>query len=430
MHLPHRLALSCLLLATATSALSSPPQQAARQLIEQLQAGQFEQAEAGFSDAMAKAVPAAALEQVWQSLGQQLGPLQHVGEATLTPIDTGHDRISQRLQFARGGILATTVVDAEGKIAGFQLSPAAAATAAVPSDAPFSETTLLLAAGPGPLGATLSLPKGDGPFPAVVLVHGSGPQDRDETIGPNKPFADLAHGLAAQGIAVLRYDKRSQARPQDFADGASLALETTDDAIAAVALLKAQPGIDPARVFVLGHSQGGMLAARIARASQATGAILFAAPARPILDLLREQNTYLLAQSPQIPAEAAKAHMQQLDAQIAALRSDPAAQLPQLPGLTGAYWQELEAVDVLGDTRASGLPTLLLQGGRDFQVVDTDWNLLTAGLQGQRFTFRHYPALNHLGIAGEGSSSLAEYQQPGKVASDLINDIAQWIHAR
>ena len=173
-----------------------------------------------------------------------------------------------------------------------------------------------------------------------------------------------------------------------------------------------------------------MLASRIASASNAAGVIMLASPARPILDLLREQNVYLLAHSPEVAPAAAQAHLQQLDAQITALRSDPAAQLPQLPGLTGAYWQELEAVDVLGETRASGLPTLLLQGGRDFQVVDTDWQLLTAGLQGERFTFHHYPALNHLGIASEGPGTLAEYQQPGKVDTGLINDIAHWILAR
>lgn len=430
MSLSRRLALLGTLLVASGNSLATDPQQVANRLIEQLQAGRFQQAETGFSDAMAKAVPAAALEQVWQSLGQQLGPLQQVGQATLTPMDAHHHRISQRLQFARGAVQASTVIDGEGRIAGFQLTPATAPAAVVPADASFSETALQVAAGPGPLGATLSLPKGPGPFPAVVLVHGSGPQDRDETVGPNKPFADLAHGLASAGIAVLRYDKRSQARPQDFADGASLALETTNDAIAAVALLKAQPGIDPDKVHVLGHSQGAMVASRIASASNAAGVVMLASPARPILDLLREQNVYLLAHSPGVDATAAQAHLQQLDAQIAALRSDPAAQLPQLPGLTGAYWQELEAVDVLGQTRASGLPTLLLQGGRDFQVIDTDWNLLTTGLQGERFTFHHYPALNHLGIAGEGPGTLAEYQQPGQVDTGLINDIAHWILAR
>ena len=62
--------------------------------------------------------------------------------------------------------------------------------------------------------ATVVVPDGEGPFPAVVLVHGSGPHDRDESIGPNKPFRDLAHGLTRDGIAVLRYEKRTRARPQ------------------------------------------------------------------------------------------------------------------------------------------------------------------------------------------------------------------------
>src|SRR5690606_19348563 len=118
------------------------------------------------------------------------------------------------------------------------------------------------------LPGTLALPKGKAPgagFPAVVLVHGSGPQDRDETVGANRPFLDIARGLAAQGIAVLRYDKRTQARPQDFAAGDyTVDDETTNDAITAVAALGAAEGIDPDRIHVLGHSQGAMLAPRIA----------------------------------------------------------------------------------------------------------------------------------------------------------------------
>jgi len=412
-------------LAAGTTAAPDP----ATTLLAELEQGRFEQAHARFNPAMAQAISTPALAQVWQQLAQSLGALQRIEPGQASQAD-GNDVTTHLLHFQHGTVRATTAVDKAGHIAGFHLAPVAAAAAVTPADAPFSETALQVAAGPGPLGATLSLPNGPGPFPAVVLVHGSGPQDRDESVGPNKPFANIAHGLASQGIAVLRYDKRSQTRPQDFANGASLALETTDDAIAAVALLKAQPGIDAGKVYVLGHSQGGMLASHIARAGQAAGAILFAAPARPILDLLREQNVYLLAHSPGVDPAAAQVHLQQLDAHIAALRSDPAAQLPQLPGLTGAYWQELEAVDVVGLTRDAGLPTLLLQGGRDFQVVEADWSRLKAGLQGERFTFHHYPALNHLGIAGQGPGTLAEYQQPGKVADQLINDIARWIHTR
>ena len=95
--------------------------------------------------------------------------------------------------------------------------------------------------------ATLTLPSGDGPFPAVVLIHGSGPMDRDGTIGPNKPYRDLAWGLAERGVATLRYDKRSFARPEDLlALGQNLTVqqEVIDDARLALALLRERDEID------------------------------------------------------------------------------------------------------------------------------------------------------------------------------------------
>jgi dienelactone hydrolase len=99
-----------------------------------------------------------------------------------------------------------------------------------------------------------------------VLVHGSGPQDRDETIGPNKPFRDLAWGLASQGIAVLRYEKRTKKHAMKLVlikNTITVKQETIDDALAAVALLRKTERIDPNRIFVLGHSLGGMLIPRI-----------------------------------------------------------------------------------------------------------------------------------------------------------------------
>ena len=144
--------------------------------------------------------------------------------------------------------------------------------------------------------ATLTIPNGTGPFPAVVLVHGSGPNDRDETYGPNKPFKDIAWGLASVGIVVLRYEKRTKQYPQESAAIQNFTVqdETIYDALAAVELLNNSSIVDHSKIFVLGHSLGGMLAPRIAlQESQIAGLIILAGATRHLEDLMLEQTRYL-----------------------------------------------------------------------------------------------------------------------------------------
>ena len=429
---------AALLLAIATAGVHASPQGdasaapvgIATQLLDHLDAGDYAAAEAMFTPQMAQAVPADKLQAVWESLPKQAGRAQGRGEATVSG-QGGVHVVVVPLQYANAALVAKVAVQADGIVAGFLIQPAPPPAAAPAADAGFSERGFEFAGLPG----TLAMPDGASaaaPVPAVVLVHGSGPHDRDETIGPNRPFLDIAHGLAADGIAVLRYEKRTRARPQDFAgDTFTMDGETTADAVAAVAALRGVAGIDPARVYVLGHSQGGMLAPRIARQSgEVAGLAMLAAPARPLLDLLLEQNRYLVGLDGTVdPAE--QAHLTRLQAQVDAVRGDGAVALADSPmGLPANYWRTFETVDPVADARATDVPLLLLQGGRDIQVVDADWRLWQAAFANDpRASLHHYPALNHLGIAGEGPGNIAEYQQSGQVDATLIADIAAWIHA-
>lgn len=111
-----------------------------------------------------------------------------------------------------------------------------------------------------------TFPKEGKNFPIVILVHGSGPHDMDETIGPNKPFKDLAEGLASKGVATLRYYKRTKRYPNEVMKEPEINIynEVVDDALEAIKLAAAHDKLDEKKLFVLGHSLGGMLAPKIA----------------------------------------------------------------------------------------------------------------------------------------------------------------------
>lgn len=425
----------------------------AYRLLDRLESGEYEAATADFSVQMKAALGPDKLQAVQQQIAAA-GAVESRDAATVTQ-QSGMNVVVIRIHRADASVDATVAIDGEGKVAGLHFAPAPPPPAAAPAaNADYREQEVQVGDDERALPGTLAMPKtasAQARVPAVLLVHGSGPHDRDETIGPNRPFLDIARGLAAHGIAVLRYDKRTKARPQDFAGGDgtignfSIDDETTDDAVAAVALLRNTDGIDPDRVYVLGHSLGGMLAPRIAQRSAdvrrsaergrgalasdgVAGLILLAAPSRPLLDILIEQNQRMAAMDGEVSAAEHEA-IETLLNKIERLRAgDDLASADAPLGLPARYWRSVEAIDPVADARALSTPMLVVHGGRDIQVVEADrqgWR--DAFAETPRVTLKAYPALDHLGIAGEGPGSLADYQRPGRVDQTLIDDIARWI---
>ncbi|MBQ6173140.1 MAG: alpha/beta fold hydrolase [Clostridia bacterium] len=287
----------------------------------------------------------------------------------------------------------------------------------------------------GELPGTLTLPEGDGPFPAVVLVHGSGPNDRDETVMGLKPFRDLAEGLAAQGVAVYRFDKRTYVYGAAMAADrqATLMDESVEDAAAAVQLLASQEGIDPERIFVLGHSLGGNAVPAIARVlrdrpTDARGFILMAASPRPLEVLMREQAAFLLSLMPEIPAEV-QAETDALLADLDKLQDlDALTDGDTVAGAYAPYWKWLAAYDILAAAEEITQPCLLLQGEEDYQVTMTDFGLWRDALGDQEnWRFISYPGLTHCFTPGQKTEGSAAYARTEKVDAQVILDIAAFV---
>jgi uncharacterized protein len=367
---------------------------------------------------------------------KSFGTLQEIGQP-LTEKSGSFDLVSFPVRFSQMSLSVQITLNASGQVAGLHFRPADEPLPQVwnrPSYSKperFTEREVTVGADPWKLGGTFTVPLGKGPFPAVVLVHGPGPNDRDEALYATRIFADIAEGLASRGIAVLRYDKRTRIYGSEMAGTAyTLREETIDDAVRAIALTRQEPEVNPNLVFVLGHSLGGYAVPRIARQDgKLAGAIVVAGNARHLEDIALAQTEFMLnAKGGATPEEQRR--LDALKTEVAQVKSlTPNKDNPaKLVGLPTAYFLDLVGYDPPAEARRLGIPMLFLQGERDFQVSQEDFALWKKGLEGAKdVTFQTYPALNHLFIAGEGQPSPVEYRKGGNVSSVVIEEIASWV---
>jgi uncharacterized protein len=283
---------------------------------------------------------------------------------------------------------------------------------------------------------TLSLPHGHRKWPGVVLLPPMGPLDRDETNGSNKPLKDLAWGLASRGVAVLRFDMVTYAHSQQVAKMRDFMMtdEYVPYTVAAVNLLKLQPRVDEARIFVLGHSMGGKVSPRVATAEPSiAGLVIMAGDTQPMQRSAIRVARYLAQLSPGPASEMAVEMMTRQAALVDSPELSPLTEARELPfGLSGSYWLDLRSYDPVSAAAALDKPMFILQGGRDYQVtVEDDLSRWKEGLSHRPdVTIRVYDADNHLFFPGEGPSTPAEYDPAQHVDPAVVADIAKWLRPR
>ena len=396
---------------------------------------------AQFTETVQKQLPLDQTKLIWKQITDMFGEYKSMSDI-LTSDYNDFIICSSVMTFQKGMVEAKITINNDKLISGFFLTPKKSEEEykipAYADTTKFAELAIKFGEEPFILDGILTLPKSKTTTAVVVLVHGSGPHDMDETVGPNKPFKDIAWGLASNGIACIRFNKRTKQygdKMMQVFEHSDVYDEVINDAVHAVNFVSNNAeiyNIDKNKIYVIGHSLGGTLLPRIAKkADNLAGVISLAGMSRKIENVLLEQYDYLFSLDGEISQEE-QSKIDELKQQIRRMLSpdlNPTVPADSLPlSMPAKYWMTFKQIDPAKEIKELDMKVMILQGGRDYQVTTDDFKLWKDGLKNNSKTyFKVYDNLNHLFQPGEGKSKPDEYYRPAHVEGIVIKDISEWI---
>jgi len=302
----------------------------------------------------------------------------------------------------------------------------------------------------------LTIPKTNEVRPVVILLQGSGYLNADSSIGENRIFADIAHKLAEEGVATLRYNERFNQCAELAVSNNTVYTEVIDDAVAAVKQMAVDNRIDKTKIFIAGHSLGGMVAPKVAeKCPEVKGLISLAGSPRRLVDILYDQELLTLAQINKYKAEKEQEkkdktlseddykeemkYVQEIKNElkvnfnnIRIIRSITKDSDKVVEGFSESYWKSTNELNTEASIARIRIPMLIMQGSADVQVTErTDYVEWQRVLDGRsNCTFKVYPELNHLFMKTLGNPIFKiyeEYTTKGTVDENVIKDMAKFI---
>ncbi len=383
------------------------------QVLEWMRTGKTRELRGVFDRAMTRAMPSDAIvAQLWPDIENKLGPFKRLIELSESETD-GYHVVTATCEFEHASMDVRLVFDEERHLAGLKFTPTTSAFAPRPQlpKPPFDydshEVSYDNATDHTHLAGTLTVPRGAGPFPAVLLVTGSGTQDRDETIFGHKPFFVIADHLTRHGIAVLRVDDPGAGGSTGDLDNATVESHARD-AEAGIAFLKAQKELDSRRLGVIGHSEGGLIAAIVASRSKSVAFVVSLAgtglPGSTITVMQVESGLRSQKDLPEVAINEIIAAQKKVLSLVmggaddrvlqAALDDGLAVTRTYTPGATGAgsvgmlklltspWFKSFLKLDPREYWRNVKVPVLAMNGDRDTQVpADANLAEITAALR-------------------------------------------------
>ncbi len=384
-----------------------------------------------FDHNLSKQVSCKQLKDIWLQTEASFGSFENYSDPKVS--QNGDYLVESAFLHFSSGTFKLELTENDGRISGILIRPLSYKIPSYGKELPISRVAMELHTDTFKMQGELMMPMDCKECPLVILVHGSGPHDMDETIGPNKVFYDLALGLAAQGVATYRYDKRSKVYPELFQTQFDLYDETISDALSAIEMFNSDTTYHFSHIVALGHSLGAFAMPLIAdSASSLDGAILFSANARPIQDLMVYQVKYLAA----IDGDTSKAERKVINAaveranMISTVKFDPNTEAKDLMGYWPAkFWLSVSDYNQVEKASSLSMPLFIMQGEKDYQITMDDYAIWRAHLSAKNnVRFQSYPDLTHLFTpTTRDMSTPADYFIPQNVDEEVIKDIADWL---